>query len=48
MDGRGRAVDNLLTERLWRLVKYEEIYLNHYTADREAREGIGNYIDFYN
>ncbi len=41
-------MDNLLTERLWRLAKYEEIYLNDYTADREAGEGIGNYIDLYN
>ena len=48
MDGRGRATDNLFTERLWRSVKYEEVYLNDYAAVSEAKEGIGNYMDLYN
>ena len=48
MDGRGRAMDNVFSERLWRSVKYEEVYLNDYATVSEARQGIGNYIDFYN
>lgn len=48
MDGRGRALDNVFTERLWRSVKYEEVYLNDYASPREARQGIGNYLIFYN
>jgi putative transposase len=48
MDGRGRALDNIFTERLWRTVKYEEIYLYEYTTMREARSGLRAYFDFYN
>ena len=48
MDGRGRAMDNIFTERLWRSVKYEEVYLNDYATVSEARQGIGNYMDLYN
>lgn len=48
MDGRGRAMDNVFTERLWRSVKYEEVYLKDYTSPREARQGIGQYLTFYN
>lgn len=48
MDGRGRTLDNVFTERLWRSVKYEEVYLNDYASPREARQGIGNYLIFYN
>ena len=48
MDGRGRAIDNVFTERLWRSVKYEEVYLNDYGAVSEAKQGITNYIAFYN
>ena len=48
MDGRGRALDNIFTERLWRSVKYEEIYLNEYLTPREARQGLSRYFDFYN
>ena len=48
MDGRGRAVDNIFTERLWRSVKYEEVYLNDYASPREAREGLTAYFHFYN
>jgi putative transposase len=48
MDGRGRAVDNIFTERLWRSVKYEEVYLNDYASPREARCGLARYFQFYN
>ena len=48
MDGRGRFVGNIFTERLWRTVKYEEVYLTEYGSPREAREGIGRYLRFYN
>lgn len=48
MDGRGRAVDNIFTERLWRSVKYEEVYLNDYASPREARCGLTRYFQFYN
>jgi putative transposase len=48
MDGKGRAMDNIFTERLWRSLKYEEVYLHEYLSPREAREGIKAYIDFYN
>ena len=48
MDGRGRAMDNIFTERLWRSVKYEEVYLKEYDSPRDARQGIASYLDFYN
>jgi putative transposase len=48
MDGRGRAFDNIFTERLWRSVKYEEVYIKDYQAHKDAREGLGNYFSFYN
>lgn len=48
MDGRGRAMDNIFTERLWRTIKYEEVYLKSYATVLEAKESIGEYIDFYN
>lgn len=48
MDGKGRAYDNIFTERLWRSVKYEEIYLADYDSPREARQGLGRYFQFYN
>lgn len=48
MDGRGRALDNIFTERLWRTIKYEEVYLKEYHSVRDAEEHIGNYIAFYN
>ena len=47
MDGRGRALDNIFTERLWRSVKYEEVYLRDYANPREARLGLTRYFDFY-
>jgi putative transposase len=48
MDSRGRYLDNIFTERLWRTVKYENIYLKHYQNIQEAREGLTEYFDFYN
>lgn len=48
MDSRGRAMDNIFTERLWRSVKYEEVYLKSYESVWEAKEGIGRYLNFYN
>jgi len=48
MDGKGRAHDNIFTERLWRSLKYEEVYLADYGSPREARQGIGQYFQFYN
>jgi putative transposase len=48
MDGRGRALDNIFTERLWRSVKYEEVYLADYGSPREARVGVARYLTFYN
>jgi putative transposase len=48
MDGRGRAMDNIFTERLWRSVKYEEVYLHDYENPRQARQGLTAYFEFYN
>lgn len=48
MDGKGRAIDNIFTERLWRSIKYEEVYLTEYNSPREARRGLGQYLQFYN
>lgn len=48
MDSRGRALDNVFVERLWRSVKYEEVYLKDYQTVREAEEGLARYFDFYN
>lgn len=48
MDGRGRALDNIFTERLWRTVKYEEVYLHEYANPREARQHLTAYFPFYN
>ena len=47
MDGRGRVFDNIFVERLWRTVKYEDIYLKDYQTTRELRQGLGEYFDFY-
>src|SRR3712207_8767854 len=44
MDGKGRALDNIFIERLWRTVKYEEVYLREYGAPREARYWLGRYL----
>jgi putative transposase len=48
MDGRGRCMDNIFTERLWRTVKYENVYLMHYETVPEGVKGINTYFDFYN
>ena len=47
-DGRGRAFDNIFVERLWRSVKYEEVYLKSYTTVKEAIDGLNNYFIRYN
>jgi putative transposase len=48
MDGKGRAFDNIMIERLWRTVKYEEVFLKDYAHVFAARESLGEYFDFYN
>jgi putative transposase len=48
MDGRGRALDNIFVERLWRTVKYENIYMNDYLSVPELRFGLKQYFEFYN
>ena len=48
MDGRGRWMDNVFIERLWRSVKYEEVYLRAYDSVAEARSSLGSYLAFYN
>jgi putative transposase len=48
MDGKGRALDNVFVERLWRSVKYEEIYPKGYEDLKEARKGLRRYFEFYN
>lgn len=48
MDGKGRALDNVFTERLWRTVKYENIYLKEYNSPKEASVGLKDYFEFYN
>lgn len=48
MDGRGRALDNIFTERLWRTIKYEEVYIKGYESPRQARQELATYLRFYN
>jgi putative transposase len=48
MDGKGRCMDNIFVERLWRSLKYEEVYLNAYASVAEAKAGIGAWLNFYN
>jgi putative transposase len=48
MDGKGAWRDNVFVERLWRSVKYEEVYLRAYDSVSEARASVGRYLDFYN
>ena len=48
MDGKGRAFDNIMVERLWRSVKYEEVYLKDYQTVAEAKLGLIRYFEFYN
>lgn len=48
MDGRGRVYDNIFVERLWRTVKYEDVYLKDYSDMRDVKEGLSSYFEFYN
>jgi len=48
MDGKGRAADNIFTERFWRSLKYEEVYLNDYDTPRWAHRSLSTYMDYYN
>jgi putative transposase len=48
MDGKGRALDNIFIERLWRTVKYEDVYLRDYSSPRDTRIGLGQYLRHYN
>src|SRR5438128_9237256 len=48
MDGKGRCMDNIFVERLWRSLKYEEVYLHAYASVAEAKAGIGAWLSFYN
>ena len=48
MDGKGRWVDNVFVERLWRSVKYEDVYLRAYETPSELRVGLARYFEFYN
>ena len=48
MDGKGRWVDNVFVERLWRSVKHEDVYLRAYETPRQLREGLTRYFNFYN
>ena len=48
LDGRGRFMDNIFIERLWRSIKYEEVHLKAYADGRDARAGIGSWMTFYN
>ena len=48
MDGRGRCMDNIFTERLWRSLKYQEVYLHEYENPKQARAGINRYLEIYN
>jgi putative transposase len=48
MDGKGRWRDNVFVKRVWKSIKYEEVYLHAYESVREARTSIGRHIEFYN
>ena len=48
MDGKGRALDNIFSELLWRTVKYEDVYLHDYASPKDTRKGLTRYLDFYN
>ncbi len=48
MDGKGACCDNVFVERLWRRVKYEEVYLHAYESMQESKTGIGKWVDYYN
>ena len=48
MDGKGSALDNVFVERLWRTVKYENIYLNKYRTVKDSKQGLARYFEMYN
>ncbi|MEA3253608.1 MAG: integrase core domain-containing protein [Chloroflexota bacterium] len=48
MDGKGRAMDNIMVERLWRTLKYEDIYIRDYVSVDDLLNGLRRYFDFYN
>jgi putative transposase len=48
LDGKGRAIDNIFVERIWKSVKYEDIYLKSYQNGVELQKGLEKYFDFYN
>ena len=48
MDGCGRVYDNIFVERLWRMVKYEEVYFKDYSDMRDVKAGLSSYFEFYN
>lgn len=48
MDGKGRWIDNVFIERLWRTVKYEDVYLHAYRDGRDAEQRLASYFSFYN
>ena len=48
MDGKGRAIDNVFTERLWRTIKYENVFIKGYETMHEAMQGLNEYLQFYN
>src|SRR5947207_934800 len=48
MDGKGRAIYNIFTERLWRTIKYEEVYFHEYESPKDARQHLRDYLQFYN
>jgi len=48
MDSKGRALDNIVTARLWRTIKYEEVYMHDYASFGEARQQLRDYLQFYN
>jgi putative transposase len=48
MDGKGRALDNVFVERLWRTVKYDDVYLNEYRSVKECKQGLSRFFDRYN
>jgi len=48
MDAKGRSIDNIVIERFWRTLKYEDVYLQQYNTIKEAHIGIGKFIKYYN
>ena len=48
MDGKGSALDNVFVERLWKTVKYENIYLNEYQTAKDCKQGLARYFEMYN